>query len=474
MFCVYCGEPVVDVAARCRKCNRPVHPDVARRGAARPLSWSRSRAVLSLISLAAMILVVGLVTAFLALSDPSGTSVKRVTPVELLPSVVTLYLHDASAKMSGQGTGFIVREGGIGATAWHVLEKAQSAFVVTNTGQRFKVSKLLHVNISADVAVFAVDLRGHTSFNLRPLQLELDSGGVTPGDRVLTITSPRGLAQAISDGLVAAKREFKGQSLLQITAPVSPGSSGGPVFNEAGSVIAIVRGALPDGQNLNFAVPSAVLGQLLVELDKGAVATVPTWPQDLDQIEYERLYSAGVRAYHRADFGTAARLFAQASRHKPNEPTAHYSAGLAFDQLGDFESAATRFRRFLSLAPRSDADRTYAANWLRDLDARTLRVVGVAGSFDVSMTLHSSKDNGRLRLAGTAMIGKVRYGVSGWLDRASMVLFSDPSARLSQMWSWNGQSVDGFARGTWTVLTANGAVVEEPFIFQFQSGGSGR
>jgi hypothetical protein len=68
----------------------------------------------------------------------------------------------------------------------------------------------------------------------------------------------------ISDGIVSGLRDFDGQRLIQITAPISPGSSGGPVLNSSGEVIGISVGQYADGQNLNFAIPSQILEDLLI------------------------------------------------------------------------------------------------------------------------------------------------------------------------------------------------------------------
>ena len=75
------------------------------------------------------------------------------------------------------------------------------------------------------------------------------------GDRIATIGSPEGLANSVTDGLMSAIRRDQDINLLQITAPISPDSSGGPVFYLHGNVIAMTVAQLRGGQNLNFALP---------------------------------------------------------------------------------------------------------------------------------------------------------------------------------------------------------------------------
>ena len=88
------------------------------------------------------------------------------------------------------------------------------------------------------------------------------SQGVAVGDRVATISSPEGLTNSVTDGLVSAVRRDENESLLQITAPISPGSSGGPVFDLGGKVVAITVAQFSEGQNLNFAIPIEVVAEL--------------------------------------------------------------------------------------------------------------------------------------------------------------------------------------------------------------------
>jgi hypothetical protein len=79
------------------------------------------------------------------------------------------------------------------------------------------------------------------------------SAGAVEGERVLVIGNPNGLTGTVSDGIIAAFR--KKRSIIQITAPISPGSSGSPVINaESGEVIGIAKGFDEEGQNLNFAI----------------------------------------------------------------------------------------------------------------------------------------------------------------------------------------------------------------------------
>ena len=106
---------------------------------------------------------------------------------------------------------------------------------------------------------------------------------INVGERIYVLSNPKGLAGTISTGIVSGGiRRSKDTELLQIDAPISPGSSGGAVLNASGEVIGIATASLSGGQNLNFAVPSSRIKLFLAEYDsKGfaePLATVTSIP----------------------------------------------------------------------------------------------------------------------------------------------------------------------------------------------------
>jgi hypothetical protein len=77
------------------------------------------------------------------------------------------------------------------------------------------------------------------------------------------IGTPLGLEQTVSDGIVSARREIPGFGrIVQMTAPISPGSSGSPVLNMRGEVVGVATFLIDMGQNLNFAIPAEITGRL--------------------------------------------------------------------------------------------------------------------------------------------------------------------------------------------------------------------
>jgi S1-C subfamily serine protease len=176
-----------------------------------------------------------------------------MSPVEIKrdygDAVVTITTYSAAEDAVGLGSGFIVDPSGVIVTCYHVINGAYPAVVKLLNGASFQEISVLGCDSTKDVAVIKVKGR-----NLPTVKLA-DSGGDEVGERVVAIGNPRGLENTISDGLLSGVREMDGYELLQISAPISPGSSGGPVFNSSGMVVGIASAFLTESQNLNFCVP---------------------------------------------------------------------------------------------------------------------------------------------------------------------------------------------------------------------------
>jgi hypothetical protein len=130
---------------------------------------------------------------------------------------------------------------------------------MTNDGAYFAFEKVLYTPPGIDLAI--LKFAAHDAHWLKLGH----SDTAVEGQRVLVIGNPHGLQGTVSDGLIAAFRDNR--SMIQITAPISPGSSGSPVLDESGEVIGVATLIEVDGQNLNFAIPvesvNAALSSLL-------------------------------------------------------------------------------------------------------------------------------------------------------------------------------------------------------------------
>ena len=149
---------------------------------------------------------------------------------------------------ASQGTGFVVRADGVVVTNWHVMAGAVSATVTLKTGENYNRVSFLDGDKDGDIAILKIPGFG---LSVADVVAEIP----TVGSKIVTVSSPLGLDQTVTEGIVSAIRILDGRQLVQITAPISHGSSGGPVIDSAGKVFAISTLTLEEGQGLNFAVP---------------------------------------------------------------------------------------------------------------------------------------------------------------------------------------------------------------------------
>jgi len=168
---------------------------------------------------------------------------------EYSPSVVTIVALDENDQPLSVGSGFFIDREGTIASNHHVLEGSARAIVKTVDGQKGEVLEIIKDDPVLDLLVATTTLR-----NTVPLPLG-DSDTVTVGEDIVAIGNPAGFEGTVSRGIVSGIRKVEGMQWIQITVPISPGSSGGPVFNLDGRVIGVATAYIAGGQNLNFAMP---------------------------------------------------------------------------------------------------------------------------------------------------------------------------------------------------------------------------
>jgi len=182
------------------------------------------------------------------------------------PAVAQVHVMDPTMLEIGQGTGFFVSADGELVTNYHVIRDAAYATIVTADGLAHTVEGIAAVNEKADLALLKVKL---STDNVPTLRLSTVSTVPTIGTRVFAIGNPRGLTNTLSDGLVSGHRAqmVPGVTIVQISAPISPGSSGGPLMTADGAVVGVTSSGFSDGQNLNFAIPAETVRSFIKSAD---------------------------------------------------------------------------------------------------------------------------------------------------------------------------------------------------------------
>lgn len=173
---------------------------------------------------------------------------------------VNIAKKDGSIKSA---TGFIVHSEGVIATAKHAVKNAKHINLTFKNGAVSDEAKVLAVAEAKDVDLALLKI---TAFNL-PVTYFGDSDKVQAGEDITVIGNPRRLQNTVTNGLISQLRLVEGGVVWQqISAPISPSSSGSPVFNARGEVVGIAISSLKgdNNQNLNFAIPSNYLIDLMM------------------------------------------------------------------------------------------------------------------------------------------------------------------------------------------------------------------
>ena len=196
-------------------------------------------------------------------------SVKDIVQRES-PAIVSIYNLDSRGEVRGTGTGFIVKADGVVITNFHVIEGAHGLLIKLKNGEVYDRIWVMDFDPRRDIAVLKTQ-----GVQLPTVSLG-DSERMEQGDWCVAIGNPKGLEHTVSDGLVSALRVIEGNKMFQISVPISPGSSGGPLYNSRGEVVGITTAALVgEGvQNLNFAVPVKYALPMLESTERMTLADV--------------------------------------------------------------------------------------------------------------------------------------------------------------------------------------------------------
>jgi Flp pilus assembly protein TadD len=290
------------------------------------------------------------------------------------PSVVEILGTIEANGDTSYGTGFVVGEAGLVATNAHVVRGVGDVMVRTRRGALLASVEVLHVEERTDLAVLRV-----TGLESPPLPL-IDGPPPVVGTRVVAVGHPRGYEFTVSDGIVSARRQLDddGVELIQTTAPISPGSSGGPLVDLAGGVLGVCSLTLMEGQNINFAVPVAHLRRVVrraLEVERALASSDPdTLPPDaLARLirthreegdlgrandlarralhrhgnSIELLVEAAEVAWSRASYREVEALVARIERLEPDYAPARQIRAAYLAQKGDCEGAVVMAREAL-------------------------------------------------------------------------------------------------------------------------------
>jgi serine protease Do len=180
-------------------------------------------------------------------------------------AVFSVFTYDDFGVPSGSGTGFFISSSGTGITNFHVLKGASTAIIKLNDKTTYKITEIIESNQDADLIKFKIENGNAKAFPF----LTVKTTELQKGEKIFVIGNPHGFESSVSEGIVSSLRETEGyEQVIQITAPISPGSSGSPVMTMDGKVIGVATFQYTEGQNLNFAVAAKMISKLNVQNKK--------------------------------------------------------------------------------------------------------------------------------------------------------------------------------------------------------------
>jgi tetratricopeptide (TPR) repeat protein len=303
------------------------------------------------------------------------------------PSVVIVFVYDNKGEFLKLGSGFFINQSGDIITNYHVLQGAGSAEVKTSNGKTYPIIHIVAVDEQSDIIRLSVNIPSQYVY---PLSLSKTIPEV--GERIIVYGSPLGWENTVSDGIVSAVREVPDYGkLIQITAPISPGSSGSPVLNMKGEVIGVATFQMIEGQNLNFAIPSERIASLILIEEEKTFTTEELFEQEekdkkdsdyaceaynkalyfIDKEEHEEalpyleiaiktdISSLKAWAYFKIGFcygklkfyTKAIEAFKQAICIDHNCAIAHYNLGVTYRKLKSYTKAIEAFKQAIRINP---------------------------------------------------------------------------------------------------------------------------
>jgi len=272
-----------------------------------------------------------------------GTTIHSKTANEVFnavsSSVVVIRTYDAKGNGKNLGSGVVLANDLI-ATNCHVIKDAVNIQVVYH-GKQYPAN-LRHTDWERDVCTLTV--KGVNA----PVVVIGSTSHLKIGAQVYAIGAPQGLELTLSEGIISSLREVDGGQYLQISAPISPGSSGGGLFDEEGRLIGLPTFYLSEGQQLNFAVPVEWITELPErhkEMSEVAQTTSNEWYNK--SLALEQLKDWVRMLIHSLRWIEA----------QPEEPMAWYSLGYAYNETDQNAKAIEAYQQALRIYPE------YTAAW---------------------------------------------------------------------------------------------------------------
>lgn len=267
------------------------------------------------------------------------------------PAVVAVITYDAKGNTLLSGSGFFIRPGQV-VTNLHVIEGARRAEVKTldGKGRIYPVGGVLSTDEEGDLALLGVGVPAE-----RAHAVEVSQAVPEEGERIFVIGNPLRLEGSISDGIVSAVREVPNLGrIIQITAPISHGNSGSPLFNMRGQVVGVVTIKVTNGQNINLALASSRFDALKISAPASfdELAARGRGAQNAES-SADWWYKNGLNSLWLGNYESALGSFENAVNKNPERVEAWIQVGYCKVKQGKNADAIKAYRQALRLRPNS-------------------------------------------------------------------------------------------------------------------------
>jgi tetratricopeptide (TPR) repeat protein len=264
---------------------------------------------------------------------------------ESRPAVTLVTISNSGGEAIATGTGFLISSDGYLVTNAHVVKPGTKAIAKTEDGRVFEIRGVVDYDAKNDIALLKVDGKGLPHLSLGK------SASLEVGEHIAVVGSPLGLEGSISDGVISAFRnDESGRRLIQITAPISPGSSGSPVLNASGEVIGVATLLLRGGQSLNFAVPVEAVKSLSTKKPVMALSLAAASLR-LGNALNDPAYKAAQTAQKQRDWQSQIQALRVFLSRNPDNVEGYSQLGFAYLQLDQYADVIEATKKALELDP---------------------------------------------------------------------------------------------------------------------------
>jgi tetratricopeptide (TPR) repeat protein len=296
-----------------------------------------------------LLLALVLLIAFTAKAQAPETLPDLIRRVK--PSVVAVVTYNAKNEALTSGSGFFIRPGQV-VTNLHVIDGAHHAEIRTldGKGKVYPVQGMLDIDEEGDLAILSLNIPQD-----RTRAIDLTNTIPEEGESIFVIGNPLRLEGSISDGIVSAVREVPNLGkIIQITAPISHGNSGSPLFNMKGQVVGVVTMKVVNGQNINLALSAS----RVMELKPGKLVTFDDLAgRNKSGLQSEALaewwYRNGLNSLWLGNYESALGYFENAANRNPARAESWIQVGYCKVKQGKSEEAIRDYQKAIRLRPTS-------------------------------------------------------------------------------------------------------------------------